>query len=683
MRWILAFALIAAPVFAKRPITHEDVWTMKRVGAPAVSPDGKLAVVGITEPAYDNAETSSDLWLVTLDGSAPPRRLTASKAGESGATFSPDGKQLGFLAKRDGDEAPQVYALPLDGGEAQRLTNLSTGVDRFQWRKDGKALLLESRVYPGANDDEANKKAAAERKARKYNARVYDSYPFRYWDRWLDDRRPHVFVQEIGGKPRDLLAGTKLAALPGFDGTRGVGDAGLESAWSPDGEWIVFVALEDRQKSVAAPVFTRLYRVRAAGGEPEALTQGPESYAGPQFSPDGKALFAVRTEGDGKQLYSLGRLMRMEWPAVSTPKVLAANWDRSVSGYEITPDSRTIYIVSEESGHDELFRMSATGGAVQKLTNLKEGIFSGLAIPAQAMKLVALWGSMTHPEDVAVIDPATGTHKLVTDFHRAKIADLDWQPPIHHWTKASNGKRIHSLIVLPPNFDKSRKYPLVVFPHGGPHNMTKDQFFVRWNYHLLTTPGFVLLMPNYTGSTGFGEKFANDIHGDILRGPAKEIEEAADAVIKEFSFIDGTRQAAAGASYGGYLMNWFEGNTTRFQCLVNHAGLTDNWSMWGSTDGAYYWEKRAGGPPWELQGAWRDQSPAAYAANFRTPMLVTHGEQDFRVPISQGFEIYKLLQRKGVPSRFVVFPDANHWVLKGEDARFHMQEVLAWLKKYL
>ena len=213
--------------------------------------------------------------------------------------------------------------------------------------------------------------------------------------------------------------------------------------------------------------------------------------------------------------------------------------------------------------------------------------------------------------------------------------------------------------------------------------MSKDQFFVRWNFHLLTSPGYVLLMTNYTGSTGYGEEFSTAIDKDVLRGPAAEIEEAADEAIRQFPFIDGTRQAAAGASYGGYLMNWFEGNTQRFKCLVNHAGLTDNASMWGSTDGGYYWEKRYGGPAWELKGQWREQSPAAYAGNFHTPMLITHGERDYRVPISQGYEMYKMLQRQRVPCRLVIFPDHGHWILKGEDARYHMKEVLDWLNKYL
>ena len=213
--------------------------------------------------------------------------------------------------------------------------------------------------------------------------------------------------------------------------------------------------------------------------------------------------------------------------------------------------------------------------------------------------------------------------------------------------------------------------------------MIKDQFFFRWNYHLLTSPGYVLLMTNYTGSTGYGEEFAAAIHKDILRGPAAEIEQAAEEAIRMFPFIDATRQAAAGASYGGYLMNWFEGNTKRFKCLVSHAGLSDNTSFWGATDDSYYWEVRNGGPVWEQKGAWRDQNPSTYAAHFSTPMLVTQGEQDFRVPVNQGLEMYKLLQRRGVPSRLVIFPDENHWVMNGENARQHMREVLDWLAKYL
>lgn len=682
----LLLILLSLPGFAKRPINHEDVWTLKRTGAPAVSPNGKFAVVAVTEPAYDETKQTSDLWLISLDDSAPPRRITTTKGPESGAAFSPDSTRIAFAAKREGDEETQIYVLPLEGGEAARITSLSTGASSPRWRPDGKAILFQSLVYPGASDDDASKKIAAERKARKYNARVYESFPFRFWDRWLDERRPHIFVQGIGETTaKDLLAGSKLGALEGFDGTRGVGDGDLEPVWSPDGQWILFNATANRDIGAYAPATTHIYKVAVSGGEPIAVTSGADSYSKPRFRPDGKALYVSHSRRGDTKLYSLTRLARLDWPAHNEPRLLTGGWDRSVSDVAFSPDSKRAYIIAEEHGHDKLFAMPAEGGAVEAASDLKEGIYSGLAIPEKAneTRLIALWGSMTHPEDVVRIDERTKTHKLLTNFNKERLEEIDWQPPRHVWVTAKSGAKIHSLLVLPPNFDESKKYPLLLFPHGGPHNMTKDQFFVRWNYHLLTSPGYVVLMTNYTGSTGFGEEFAAAINKDILRGPANEIELAADDAIKRFPFIDGTRQAAAGGSYGGYLMNWFEGNSTRFKCLVNHAGLTDNMSMWGSTDAAYYWERRNGGPVWERKGPWIDQSPSTYAANFKTPMLITHGEKDFRVPISQAFEIYKLLQRQRVPSKLIVFPDATHWVLKGEDARFHMQEVLAWLKKYV
>jgi dipeptidyl aminopeptidase/acylaminoacyl peptidase len=224
---------------------------------------------------------------------------------------------------------------------------------------------------------------------------------------------------------------------------------------------------------------------------------------------------------------------------------------------------------------------------------------------------------------------------------------------------------------------------LLVFMHGGPHSAWKDQYFVRWNYHLLASPGYVVLMTNYTGSPGYGEKFAADINNDVLRGPANEINEAADEAIRLYPFIDAGRQAAGGASYGGYLANWMAGNTTRYKVLFSHAGLTNNESMWGTTDGGYYWELRYGGPVWEAKGQWQDQNPLRYAPNFKTPMLVTHGAADLRVPLGQGLEMFKLLQRQKVPSRLIVFPEENHWILKGENARYFFQEVFGWLSKYL
>lgn len=673
----------------KVPITHEDVWLMPRVGAPAVSPDGKWVVVSVLEPAYDESKQVSDLWIVPADGSAPPRRLTATRGPESGVAWSPDSTRIAFVAKREGDEASQVYVLSLAGGEAVRLTSLSTGAFDPQWRPDGQALLFQSHVFAGAHDDEANRKILNERKQRKYNVRVYDGFPIRRWDRWLEDRRPHIFVQSLepGAKARDLLAGTKLAAEPGFGGSSGgmSGEESLQAVWAPDGEWIVFTA--SRNRHVEAYDFSSLhvYRVPASGGEPEALTSGRDSFSQPAFRPDGRALYMLHTRRDDKRLYSLRRLAMLPWPPQGPPRILTEAFDRSVDSFAFTPDSAAIYLTAEEHGHDKIFTLPAAGGEVKEAFPVSIGCYSNLTIPDKAAQtvLVANFTSMVHPPEVVRVDLAAGQHRALTSFSEERASRIDWQPPRHFWFRASTGRQIHSLLVLPPAFNESKKYPLLVFMHGGPHNMWKDQFFIRWNFHYLASPGYVVLMTNYTGSTGFGEEFADAINRDALRGPATEINEAADEAIRRFPFIDARRQAAGGASYGGYLANWMQGHTTRYRTIFNHAGLTNNESMWGTTDGGYYWERRFGGPPWEGGAQWQDQNPFRYAKNFRTPMFISHGELDFRVPISQGLEIYKLLQRLRVPARLLVFPDENHWILKGENNRYLFQELFAWLKKYL
>jgi len=487
-------------------------------------------------------------------------------------------------------------------------------------------------------------------------------------------------------RPVDLLAYTTLSKQPGFAG-RGTADGGedLEPVWAPGGDWVVFVASADRDQVVVGSTTTHLYCINAYGGQPQALTTGEDSYDSPVFSPDGKALYAFHSRGGKDVLYSHSRVAKISWPDLSKPQILGAGFDRPISRVRPSGDGNALYLIAEEAGHDKVYSLPASGGEVRPVSTRADGVYSGLEVSGEGPLpvLVANWQSMINPPEVVRIDPKTGAHTFLTSFTKADTAGVDWQPPREFWFTAKNGKRIHSLLVLPPAFDESRKYPLLVFMHGGPHQAWKDQWFLRWNYHLLASPGYAVLMTNYTGSPGYGEKFAADINQDVLRGPAGEINEAADEAIRLFPFIDGTKQAAGGASYGGYLANWMEGNTTRYKCLFSHAGLTNNASMWGTTDGGYYWELRYGGPVWKAEGQWRDQDPLHYAPNFKTPMLVTHGGLDLRVPLGQGLEMFKLLQRLKVPSRLIVFPDENHWIQKGENARFFFDEVFAWLKKYL
>jgi dipeptidyl aminopeptidase/acylaminoacyl peptidase len=297
--------------------------------------------------------------------------------------------------------------------------------------------------------------------------------------------------------------------------------------------------------------------------------------------------------------------------------------------------------------------------------------------------LVSRWESATHPPEVGRVDLSTGRWTALTQLNAQRLARIDLQPLRDFWFTSSSGKRIHNFIALPPAFDPARKYPLFVLIHGGPHAMWRDHFFVRWNYHLLAAPGYVVLLTNYSGSTGFGEAHAQSIQGDPLQGPGREINEAADAAIRQFPFIDPTRQAAGGASYGGHLTNWLAVTTDRYRALVSHAGLFDLKTQWSTSDIVYSRERNMGGPVWADGLAWREQSPLYRAARLKTPMLLTIGERDYRVPINNTFELWTALQRQKVPSRLVVFPEENHWIAAGSNSRFFYGEVRRWLDRYL
>ncbi len=682
--------LLLVPTLAiaqKRAIAHEDVWLAKRLSAPVVSPDGKWVAVQVTEPAYDERDQTSDVWIVPADGSAPPRKLTATKAAESGAAWSPDSRRLAFSARRDGEDAAQIYVIDVvAGGEAQRVTSVFTGARSPQWHPKGSAILFVSDVYPGAKTDAENRKAAEERRARKWNARVYDSFPIRDWDRWLDDRRPSLFVQplEPSAPALDLLAGTQLVSGTGFSGQWGSGSDAIAATWTADGASVVFVATANRDQAAFNEVVQSLWSVPASGGEPKRLTADADSYAQPRFTADGKTLLAAM-EPNADRVYNARRLVRWDWPAMGARTVLTASLDRAVGAYSTSADGRSIYLLAEDHGRQKLFSVPTAGGTVSPVGTLTSGTFGSfdLARAAAAPVAVAAWESAVHPPEIGRVDLATGKWSPLSRFNSERAAQIDWQPLREFWFTSSRGARIHNFVALPPSFDESKKYPLVVLIHGGPHSMWIDQFVIRWNYHLLAKPGYVVLLTNYTGSTGYGEKFAQNIQGDPLEGPGLEVNQAADEAIKRYPFIDATRQAAGGASYGGHLANWLAVTTTRYKALVSHAGLFDQAQQWGTSDTIYGRERNAGGPPWENAPVWTKQNPLSRAGNLKTPMLVTVGERDYRVPMNNAIQLWSALQRMKVPGRLIVFPEENHWVLRGENSRFFYGEIHAWLARWL
>ena len=660
----------------KTALTHESMWMMKRVGAPAVSPDGKWVVFGLLEPSYDEKTQVNDIWIVAADGSKPARKLTAAKAGENAYTWSPDGGQLAFVAKRDGEEESQIYLLNVrEGGEAQRLTRLSSGAGAPQWSPDGSHLMFTSNVYPLCYEDSLHQKKVQEKKDRKYTARVYTQFPIRAWDRWLDEKQAHIYVQAAhpDSAARNLFAGVALSREAGFSLS--------SAAWSPDGKHIVFSATADAHTAAWQQPSYHLYQLAVSGGDAKKITPDGFQYREPVFTPDGKYLLCTTTPAKAYVVYNQGNITRFDWPSMTNRRDLTAELDRPVNNY--VPYGNTLYLSVEDEGRDRLYTLSMEGGKPKPWSKAPAGGFTNLHGATGTNPVwVASYESATRPAELVRIS-VDGSHQDLTAFNSEALKGLDLPEPETFWFTTSRGKRIRSMVVKPAGFDPAIKYPLFVVMHGGPAGSWKESWGYRWNYHLLAQPGYVLLLTDYTGSTGYGEKFGQDIQYDPFKGPADEINEAAAEAIKRYAFIDGSRQAAGGGSYGGHLAYWMAATTSHYKCLIAHAGAVNLVSQWGISDVIYGREVMNGGAPWTQTETWKTQNPYLYADKFNTPMLITVGEKDYRVPFSNSIEAWHILQRRQVPGKLIVFPDENHWILNAENSRFFYQEVHDWLKAYL
>lgn len=681
-------AALALPLAAEelRPVTHEDVWTMNRLGTPVISPDGQSAVVSVTEPSYEEDGDVKDLWLIDVNGERAPRRLTATREGESDVAWRPDGGAIAFAAKRGEDEVAQIYVLDMTGpGEAVAITHLSTGAGRPVWSPDGSKIAFESKVYPGALDDEANQAEKTAREERKYNVSAYDIFPIRQWDRWRDDLQLHLFVQDAvaGATASNLLAGSELVSMPGYSGDPSLSGSSLKAAWTPDGKGLVFNATVNLDQAAHAPVVHHLYRVDLDGDGPQAITSSDDwSCTDPAFSSDGKWLYCSVSPRN-ELVYSLTEIGRFKWKKrgdLGQPELLTAGFDRSAANFDLNDSGDTVYFTAADAGRSRVYAVPSTGGDVRTLDAQSRGVYAG--IQAAAGRLVARWESSAVPAEIVRVDPEGG-HAALSAFNAERVVGVDMPAFREFWFESSKGRRIHSWLALPPGFDENKKYPLVLQIHGGPFASSMDSSHVRWSAHLLAAPGYVVLMTDYTGSVGYGEQFSRNIIGDPLKTPGEELVEAAEAAIERFPFIDGSRQAATGASYGGHLVNWLQATTDHFKVLVGHAGLVDLEGQYSSSDSIYHRELMNGGPPWGDSPVWKEQSPSSFADRFSTPILLTIGEKDYRVPINQTIAAWTYVQRRQVPGRLLVFHDANHWIMKGEEARYFWQEVHAWLAKYL
>ena len=675
MKKILLFVLLVwghASIAQKPAMSHESMWMLKKIGTPALSPSGKWVVYSRTETSYITEEQTTDLWLAATDGSAEPRKITNSKGGEENYFWHPSANQIFFTAKREGDEVAQLYRLNLDlGGEAQRLTSLSTGISTPKISSDGRLIAFTSRVFATAFTDSTSKKLAEEKKKIKTKARVYTSFPIRYWDSWLDEKQSHIYVMDLSvEKPNPVNVFSKIGLVESKGFQLG------SFAFSPDASQIVFTATTEYNTTAYQSANSHLYAVSISGGTEKLLSQDPTDYSSLQFSEDGKYLIAAG-HLNGNKIYYSEHLYRFTWPSMEARTEIATGLDRPINDWEVSGNS--IFASIEDQGVDRAIQISIEKGGYAYLIGGDAGSVTGLSVAGNTIAYT--YQHLAAPAEVYVWN--AGKSIPISKANDASLAKLDLPKPEVFWTKSSRGKMIRSVILRPAGFDASKKYPLFVLMHGGPAISFKDAFNFRWNPYVIGSTQYVIVMTDYTGSVGYGEKFAQDIQFDPFKGPGNEILEAAADAIKRYSFIDASRQAAGGASYGGHLANWMQATTSHFKCLIAHAGLVNSEAQWGTSDVIWGRELMNGGAPWVPTKTWKEQNPMRFAANFKTPMLLTVGENDFRVPINNTLENWSIHQRLQIPSKLIVFPGENHWILNPDNSKFHYQEVRNWLGEYL
>ena len=659
---------------AKRPITPQDLWAMKRVGAPALSPDGARAVFPVQEWSIEKNKATANLWIVDLAG-GEPRRLTTAQASDGSPAWSPDGSRIAFVSKRGEDEAAALYVLPLGGGEAQKVLDWPFAVSAPHWMPDGKGLVVATTVLPelagslAKADLAAMAKEAKRRRESKMTAKATENRQYRYFDHWMpEDQASRLLKVDVETK-----AVTDLT--PGWKGFFSVsGEAAFDL--SPDGRSVVLAA------NTTPPPYrdflnTDLLLFPTNGsGTAKNLTPENRAFDGsPRFMPDGKAILYARHAIP----YYCGEFTKL-WrhdlaSGRNTP--LTQGLDYGIESFEPTPDG-SLWITAEDRGVVPLFRLKADGTGLEAVH--AKGTVSG--VDAKAGRVIFLHDTTDRPAELFTLDPASGAPRQLTHFNDAKLAELSFGKVERYTFAGAKGAQIQGWIIYPPDYDPAKPYPLVQAMHGGPHTMVRDSWSYRWNSHVFAAPGYVVTWVNRHGSTSFGEAFSRSIQNQWGDMPFEDIMKATDLLLKQHPNLDRNRMAAIGASYGGYMAAWVLGHTDRFKAIVDHAGVNSSYAQY-ATDVPHGFPEVMGGKAWDNVEGMQKENPMAYAKHFKTPTLITHGEIDYRVPYGNGLELYGVLQAMGVPSRLVLFPNENHWFLSPQNAIYWNWEVQAWLGRYL
>ncbi len=638
---------------------------MQRISDPTLSPDGKWVAYTLRDTDYEANRGRTDVWIVDAQGANAARRLTAHPDSDNSPRFSRDGKTVYFLSTRSG--ANQVWRIDLGGGEAEQVTKLAVDVSSFVV-VDDQRLLVAADVYPDAPTLEETAKRDQARAQNKSKAQAYDELLFRHWDAWEDGKRSHLFIWEAG-KTTDLMKGMRAdAPTHPFGGVE-------ELAVSPDRQTLVFCAKDDGAKS-AWTTNMDLWAVSLKGGRaPERLTVGNKAWDGnPVFSPDGKTLAYLAMVRPGYEA-DRRRVVLMDWTTRKT-RVLTEAWDRSPDDLVFSRDGAALYSSADDLGQKPVFRIDVATGKAQALT---EAGTAGNAMAGEGGALIYTKNTLVHPDDVFV-RPAGGAERAITHHNDARVAAIDWGTFEQLRFKGAHGDEVHGFIVKPAGHH-GQKIPVALIIHGGPQGSFGNDFHYRWNPQAYAGHGYAAVFIDFHGSTGYGQAFTDAIRGDWGGAPYEDLMKGLDHVLAKYAFLDGKRVVALGASYGGYMINWINGHTDRFAALVCHDGNLDETMAYYDTEELWFPEWEHGGTPWE-NASFGKQSPIAFVAQWKTPTLVIHGGQDFRVVDTQGMSTFTALQRRGIKSRFLYFPDENHWVLKPQNSKRWHDEVLSWIDRF-
>ena len=667
VRCLLLAACTSAAAFAQQhPITFDDLVLIRRVGAPQVSPDGKWIAYDVSTYGRDSNTRRSAIYLVPASGGTP-KKITDGTKQDEGPRWSPDGRSIAFVSNRD-QESKQIYVYDLSSDSSRKISNLSSGAGNVKWTGDGSGLVAVSDIYPECGvDPDCIKQKTNAAAAQQSSARVITSLMYRHWKAWQEPTRTHiVYVPLKGGAARDLTPGA-------FDAPPFSVGGGDEFDVSPDGKELVYA--RDVSDHPELSTNSDLYLVPLTGGEARRITSRTGADTSPQYSPDGRYI-AYRSQaraGYESDLWELWLYDRMS----GATRRLAPSFQEWINSYAWAPDSKSLYVTYPTATKTGIAQIALADNTLRTLWN--EASADGLAISRDGT-IYFERSSLNRPAEIYAL--RGGRSMQITHENDALFSSIALGQTSDVWYTGAENARVQALVVKPPMFDSSKKYPAIVLIHGGPQGNWGDGWSYRWNAQMFASRGYVVFMPNPRGSTGYGQQFVEEISGDWGGKVYTDIMNGVDELAK-MPFVDASRLGAAGASYGGYMVDWILGHSDRFKALASHDGVYNLTSMYGATEELWFTEWEFKGNPWDNPELYTKWSPHMYAKNFKTPTLVIHGELDYRVPLDQGLQLFTALQRRGVPSKMVLFPDEGHWVLKPLNSRLWYQQMGDWFDQWL